>query len=182
MHLRLPMPGPFWYEDLFYAVIDGARRLPAHLSRGAQFAADGWTRRREIATGLKHAVTTLRRRQTPAKASREIRPEPDLLMDPVEWSLATAPLMKGDACAEAAVRYHHAALEQLDATTYALDRLHEELRPLMQSYPLARHAVEKLPEPLSIEEQLKALRAFADVGKQTKKSAKDKKRKSRSAA
>jgi hypothetical protein len=52
---------------------------------------------------------------------------------------------------------HSAAAEQLDSLTYALDRMREELRPLMTYAPLKDDTVEPLRVESKLETSIEAL-------------------------
>lgn len=128
--LRLNPPGPFWLEDLMFLVIDEGRRLPARAARAASV----------IGHLLKNAAAfdpaSLLRRLTgagalPRPAALPRRDDVPPLEEPEVWALATEPLVTADTGAHAAIALHRAASERLDALTYVLNGMRDELRPIM---------------------------------------------------
>lgn len=127
---RLNPPGPFWFEDLMFFVIEEGRRLPARAARAAS------TVQRMLKEALAFDPIVLARKFTRAEpsSSQHVLPyhsEVAPLTDAEAWMLATEPLTTADTGTHAAVALHQAAGEQLDALTYVLDRMRDELRPMM---------------------------------------------------
>lgn len=155
---RLNPPGPFWFEDLVFFVIDEGRRLPRRTAVAA-------TRiRRAVESALEKVAafdpTLLVRRHVvrphsaPMAAPREeIAP----LDDFETWALATEPLVAvGDGMA-AAVAYHRTAEEQLDSLTYVLARMRDELRPMMTYARFEDEAVPAIHATPDLETSIEAL-------------------------
>lgn len=178
--LRLPTNplGPFWLEDLVYLAIDETRRLPARLRKT-------WTLIREHASGnarLDEFLATLslkldRRRKTipSVTASPAAR-----LEEPEEWALATEPVNAADIGTAKAAALHEAAAEQLDALTYVLARIREEVRPHMTYARFVDEPVHVLPEADQAQAALDALLELSRQNAATRP--KRKKKKKRSAA
>lgn len=126
---RLNPPGPFWFEDLLFFVTEESRRLPyrvatavSKLKRLARKATEFDLR------GLARRHTATRPVPAPIIASpREV----DRIAEPEAWALATEPLVAVGTSAQVAISLHKAAAEQLDAITYVLSQLRDELRPMM---------------------------------------------------
>ncbi|WP_072395565.1 hypothetical protein [Hyphomicrobium sp. CS1GBMeth3] len=79
------------------------------------------------------------------------------LDDPEEWTLATEPLVAAEAGAEAAVALHQAASEQLDALTYAFERIRDELRSMMIYAPFKDNTVHHLHDAKALDTNIEAL-------------------------
>lgn len=155
---RLNPPGPFWFEDLVFFVIDEGRRLPqraavaaVRIRRAVESAAD------KVAA---FDPTTLVRRPAAkssaaqiAVAHREIAP----LDDFETWSLATEPLVAVGDGMTAAVAYHRTAEEQLDSLTYVLARMRDELRPMMAYARFEDDVVPALHATPELETSIEAL-------------------------
>lgn len=124
---RFNPPGPFWFEDLMFFVVDEARRLPVRARSAA-------ARVRMLGDRIAHFDPTL---LMPAKIAPAPTPAsaPRRETAPLEaretWELATEPLVAVGTGTATAIALHRAAAEQLDALTYVLDRMREELRPMM---------------------------------------------------
>lgn len=152
---RLNPPGPFWFEDLMFLVIDEGRRLPARAAtavsrvrRLAQKAAAFDPRalvRENIFTGPVPRPAAMPRR------------EAALLDEPEAWALATEPLVAVGTGTSAAVTLHRAAGEQLDALTYVLDRMRDELRPMMTYARFKDDNVHPLHDAAALETSIEAL-------------------------
>jgi hypothetical protein len=168
--LRLNPPRPFWFEDLMFFVLDEGRRLPARakdVAARAKSAAthisgvmrDGWQANADAVSASPLAV--LREKLgLAAKAQPEIKIrhiEAELLDEPLAWSLATEPLAAIGTGAEAAIALHEAASEQLDALTYVLDRMRDELRPLMAYTQLEHGPIIELEKRVELETSIEAL-------------------------
>lgn len=154
---RLNPPGPFWFEDLVFFVIDEGRRLPQRAAVAAVRI------RRAVGSAADKVAafdpTMLVRRPTAksaapvALAHQEIAP----LDDFETWSLATEPLVAvGDGTA-AAMAYHRTAEEQLDSLTYVLARMRDELRPMMTYARFEDETVPALHATPELETSIEAL-------------------------
>ncbi len=135
--LRFDPPGPFWFEDLVFFVIDETSRLAKRAGHAAS-AAWEWLRRTRatVVTLPDRAVEAARLwRAPPDKHSQAIFETPTL-DEPEAWALATEPLTALGAGTTTAVTLHAAASEQLDALTYALAQIRDDLRPVMTYAPL----------------------------------------------
>lgn len=157
---RLSSPGPFWFEDLVYFVIDESRRLP-----GRAAGAAARIHRMAEATG-RSAVATFRNLALPAEQAAPVlrtpvRQEADPLDGPLTWTLATEPLTAAGTGASTAAALHKAAAEQLGALTYALDRLRDELVPVMREARLGRGEVHRLGDAARLETSVEALLALS---------------------
>jgi hypothetical protein len=161
--LRLNPPRPFWFEDLVFFVLDEGRRIPGRAkgiaSRINSLARAAWQANAEANfTGRMHAFRA--KFGATAKAQPEIRTkhvEAELLDEPLSWTLATEPLVAVGTGTEAAIALHKAASEQLDALTYVLDRMRDELRPLMNHTQLDQTPVHQLHNPAELETSIEAL-------------------------
>jgi hypothetical protein len=161
--LRLSPPRPFWFEDLVFFVLDEGRRLPGRVKdfaiRVNSFARTTWQANSE--TLLSAPITAIREKFGAAeKAEPEIKirhVEAELLNEPLAWSLATEPLAAVGTGTEAAIAYHNAAAEQLDALTYVLDRMRDELRPLMNYEQLEHGPIPLFPQTAELETSIEAL-------------------------
>lgn len=134
---RMTSSNPFWFEDLVFSVWDESRRLPERATkayvRARRYAETG------IETLLKYkaAVRRLSVASEPVKAvpvAVEARPrvfEAELLDDPLTWSLATEPLASSVASVEKVLLLQEKADEQLGAITYVLDRMRDDLAPVL---------------------------------------------------
>ena len=148
------MPRPFWFEDLMFSIVDETRRLPARVAYARE-------RIRRLATKVSAIDPTNLFRSTaepqpvapPASPRREVIP----LADEEAWWLATEPLTAARTTTYSAAAMHSAAAEQLDSLTYALDRMREELRPLMTYAPLKDDTVEPLRVESELETSIEAL-------------------------
>lgn len=153
---RINPPGPFWFEDLMFFVVDEARRLPK--------------RANAVARGIhrlagKAAALDLRTLLQRGKAAEPVAPPPAIALhrevppldEPEAWALATEPLTAAGASALTAVAMHKAAAEQLDALTYVLDRMREELRPMMTYAPFKDDNIQVLHDPAALETSIEAL-------------------------
>jgi hypothetical protein len=153
---RFDPPGPFWLEDLMYFVIDEGRRLPARVVEAAsqvrRFA-------RKLAAFDPRSLVN-----QPVPPQSEVlfavaprRTEVPPLDEPETWALATEPLLAVGTGSQAAIALHTAAAEQLDALTYALDRLRDDLRPIMTYARLAEDStLHELPDRAALEANIEA--------------------------
>lgn len=157
--LRLPFeaPGPFWFEDLMFFVIDESRRLPSRLALAA-------TRLRRLAERVAEAAsdfdpTELLRRQRAAIAApaAQLRHEVTPLDEPETWALATEPLVAANTGLNAALACQAAAAEQLDSLSYVLACMRDDLRPIMTTTRFKDDNVEMLPDPKALETSIEAL-------------------------
>jgi len=152
-------PRPFWFEDLMFSIVDETRRLPARVA----YARERIRRLASKASAL-DPTELLRSKAEPqpvaalAPPRREVIP----LAEEEAWWLATEPLTAARTTTYSAAAMHSAAAEQLDSLTYALDRMREELRPLMTYAPLKDDTV----EPLRVESQLEtSIEALLELSK-----------------
>lgn len=150
-------PGPFWLEDLMFFVIDEGRRLPARVANAASQV-------RRLAGKI--SAFDLR-----AVVSQPVPPQSEILFavpprrmevpaldEPETWALATEPLLAVGTGSQAAIALHTAAAEQLDALTYALDRLRDDLRPIMTYARLADDStLHEFPDRAALETNIEAL-------------------------
>lgn len=156
---RFDPPGPFWFEDLVFFVIDESRRLPARtvkaasaavrVARNAHDALVAWPDR------VVDAVRTKLSRPLPPPvvARTEVAP----LEGPETWALATEPLVAVGTGTATAIALHKAAGEQLDALTYVLDRMREELRPVMTYARFKDDEIHHLETVAKLEVSIEAL-------------------------
>lgn len=160
--LRLNPPRPFWFQDLVYFVVDEGRLLPDRCKdlamRANHLASTAWQNhaaprlaavREKLGLGIEPIA--------PAPEVKAVHVEAELLDEPLAWSLATEPLVAVGTGAEAAIALHEAAGEQLDALTYALDRLRDELRPLMSYEQLEHGPIQLRPTPAELENSIEQL-------------------------
>jgi hypothetical protein len=168
--LRLNPPRPYWFEDLVFFVLDEGRRLPgrikyvahrtqkgvAHIGQLARSAWQGNSGNILFApvAGFLDNIGTAEKVQPEIKIKHV---EAALLDEPLSWTLATEPLAAVATGAEAAIALHKAAGEQLDALTYVLDRMRDELRPLMTYAPLDHNPVIELHPAAELETSIEAL-------------------------
>jgi hypothetical protein len=139
---RIGTLGPLWLEEFVFFVADETRRLPARAA--STTAAAARLTRTLMERGIAAARPAIANPMPKATSELVQRPavrEAELLDEPLEWSLATEQLVATGSGAAAAVALHAEAAEQLDALTYSLDRLREELRPLMTYAPIGGDAV-----------------------------------------
>jgi hypothetical protein len=163
--LRLNPPRPFWFQDLMYFVVDEGRLLPTRcrelVERVGGLAETVW--QTHIEPRFANSLATLREKiglGIEAAVAPQIKPrhvEAELLDEPLTWSLATEPLVTVTTGAEAAIALHKAAGEQLDALTYALDRLRDELRPLMSYEQIEHGPIQLRPTPAELENSIEQL-------------------------
>jgi len=156
---RFDPPGPFWLEDLAYAVIDGSIWLVARARRWA-IAALEWALRAHdaVITYPDRVIEAARLRTSPApeRASRlivEVTP----LAEPEAWALATEPLTSLGAGTSRAATLHTAATDQLDALTYVLAQMRDDLRTVMTYAPLANNQPERIPTQAALDVSIEAL-------------------------
>lgn len=157
--LRLPLelPGPFWFEDLMFFVIDEGRRLPSRLRLAAERVRHLTERAIETAAGFDPAALLRgQRAATPAPAVPLIRDVPP--MDEAEsWALATEPLVAAHTGLDAALACQTAAAEQLDSLTYVLACMRDDLRPIMTTTRFKDDNVETFPDPKILDTSIEAL-------------------------
>jgi hypothetical protein len=155
--LRIEPPGPFWFEDLMYFVIDESRRLPRRVA--AAFARI----RRLVEKAAELATTFDPTELLPATGAASSAPavlhraEVAPLDEPEAWALATEPLVVAGASANAAAACHKAAAEQLDSLTYVLARMRDDLRPIMTYRRLEDDNVAALPDRATLDTSIEAL-------------------------
>lgn len=139
-----------------YFVIDEGRRLPARVMEAAsqvrRFAAK--LAAFDLRAGLGHPVPP----QSGILFAVAHRIEVPPLDETETWALATEPLLAVGTGSQAAIALHTAAAEQLDALTYALDRLRDDLRPIMTYARLAEDSTpHELPDRAALETNIEAL-------------------------
>lgn len=182
--LRLPTNplGPFWLEDLGYFFADAIRRLPAR----ARAARDWIVIRTARSSGRIDDLVAFLSRKVEARrrsiASPRAASAPARLDEHEEWALATEPLAAADMGTARAAALHQAAAEQLDALTYVLDRLRDEVRPLMTYARFADEPVHMLPEANRNEAALEALLNLARENALTRPNKRSRKHRAASAA
>lgn len=163
---RIGLPDLFWFEDLAYAATDAARRLPER----ARTAWSGLKARLPAAPTRDAAMAMLGLSRTvdpaPSQPAEPLVLAP-LLAEPEAWALATEPLSAADAATAKAKALHAAAAEQLDALTYTLDRLRQEIRPLMRSARFPDEPVHVLPAA-ALETSIEALLELSRVNEATR--------------
>lgn len=169
---RINPPSPFWFEDLVFLVVDEARRLPA---RSAKAAAEVRRFAKQTAeavskgfssgpAALLHRETTIR----PTGPSAVVIREEARLEEPQAWSLATEPLAAVGTGTAAAIAFHQAAHEQLDALTYVVDRIREEVRPLMTYARFSGDEVHQLQTRAELDNSIEALLALSRANTATR--------------
>lgn len=151
--LRIDPPGPFWFEDLMFFVADESRRLPARAAATAQRMRE--LARKASAFDPRHLFyPPVETEPVPAVVlHREVPP----LDDTETWALATEPLTTAGSESHTAIAMHRAAAEQLDALTYVLDRMRDELRPMMTYARFTDDNLHVLPDRAAFETSLEAL-------------------------
>lgn len=157
--LGLPFapPGPFWFEDLMFFVVDESRRMPARVAAVASRIRRLPTMAIEKATEFDPAELWRHSRPEAAPAMIQHRETPPL-DEPESWALATEPLVAAETGLRAVVGSHAAAAEQLDSLTYVLARMRDDLRPIMTYARLEdENNVEALPDPKALETSIEAL-------------------------
>lgn len=164
---RLNPLGPFWFEDLVFLVMDEARRLPgraakavSRIEHAARNVGKYDARYARIMALLSDPAMAIRTQTRARKAQTEPGAAPreaDLLGEPQAWALATEPLLAVGTGTHAAIALHEAAGEQLDAVTYVLDRMRDELRPMMIYARFEGDAVHALHETARLETSIEAL-------------------------
>lgn len=163
---RINLPDLFWFEDLAYSAIEEARRLPERTRAAWRWLAA----RTPTAPTLDEVMAKLRPARpielAPSGPAEAIVLAP-LLDEPEAWALATEPLSTADAATAKANALHAAAAEQLDALTYALDRLRQEIRPLMTYARFADEPVHTLPAN-ALETSIEALLELSRVNEATR--------------
>ncbi len=155
--LRIEPLGPFWFEDLVFFMVDESRRLSARASAAAAHL-------RRVSREMAGTVTTydptrwLYAARTAPPAPRALpRSEAPALDAPEAWTLATGPLAAAGAGAHAAVSCHAAAGEQLDALTYVMARMRDDLRSIMTTARFADDTLARLPDPRALDTSIEAL-------------------------
>lgn len=153
---RLNPPSPFWFEDLMFFVIDEGRRLPARVAKALSSvrllvdkvaALDFGGLARRTARGGAFA--------RPAAAPQRFEVVP--LEGAEAWALATEPLVAAGSSADSAIALHRAAGEQLDALSYVLDRMRDELRPMMAYARFDEDTVHPLQDAVALDTSIEAL-------------------------
>lgn len=156
---RLQAPGPFWLEDLAFSIFEESRRLPARARTAACAARGLWQGMRARARILADGVESSLRRETrsaPAPVAEPV-PEAEPLDDALAWTLATEPLAAIGPSLSSAVALHRAAAEQLDALTYVLARIRDEVRPLMTSAARPDNRIHVLAPAAQLDTSIEAL-------------------------
>lgn len=151
---RMSSPGPFWFEDVVYFILDEGRRLPQRTTLTARRL----KRTAEAATARVSA--TLR---GSGEAAIEVADQPalpvireaELLDDDLTWSLATEPLATNGS--NTALALHNAAAEQIGAVTYTLERLRAELAPMMTYASIRKDPVQQIDTEKALETSIDAL-------------------------
>lgn len=160
--LRITPPGPYWFEDLVFLVLDGGRRAAERTARATR-ALKGLARRTTDDTVATLLATPARLLGVPAQATAaDTHATPplrqaELLDEPLAWTLATEPLATAAAGTASAISLHEAASEQLDAVSYTLARIRDEVRPLLTYARLADDTVQHLPSAAELETSIEAL-------------------------
>jgi hypothetical protein len=153
---RLDPLGPFWLEDLVFLVLDETRRLPKRAVKAA-------TQARRMGRAIRNFDPTL---LWPARSRVAAKPharpvtvirETTRLEEPEAWELATEALTAVGIGTASAVQLHKAASEQLDALTYVLDQIRDEVRPLLIHARLDGEEIERIPTKAEFETSLDAL-------------------------
>lgn len=150
---RLGTMGPLWLEEFVFFVADEVRRLPARIGAVADTLTEaGIAVARQISEGATQRPSS--EAAAGARIAQRAVPEAELLDEPLAWSLAVDPLIESTTGVARAVALHAAAAEQLDALTYNLDRLRDELRPIMTYARIGDDTVYRLEPPAPSLEQL----------------------------
>lgn len=149
---RNSSPKPFWFEDLLFAILDETRRLPARVAYAAAL-----TKRLAARTASLKSALSSETGAEPLRALPPPRREVIPLEDEEAWWLATEAVATAGTTTYSAAAMHSAAAEQLDALTYALDRMREELRPLMIYSSLEDDTVQPLELNKDLEHSIEAL-------------------------
>lgn len=160
--LRFDPPGPFWFEDLVFFVIDEASRLARRTGHAAS-AAWHWLRRAHaiLVTMPDRAVEAARLRRAPPDEHPQTIFETPPLEEPEAWALATEPLTTLGAGTTKAVTLHAAASEQLDALTYALAQIRDDLRPVMTYAPLETDEASRVTALAELDVSIETLLALS---------------------
>ncbi len=161
---RINPPGPFWFEDFVFFAIDETRRLPGRI---AKLSADTRRRASELTARLLQAEPARHQLASQPVAARIIS-EPARLEEAEAWELATDPVAAVGTGMASAVALHEAAREQLDAVTYVLDRIRDEVRPLMTYTRLAGDEVHQLPTQADLDTSIEALLALSRLNAATR--------------
>lgn len=153
---RINPPGPFWFEDLVFFVIDEGCRLPKRAATAVGHI------RQSLESAVEKAVdqaASLRRYVVRPQAAPHATPRREVarLDAPETWTLAAEPLAAIGTGTDTAVACHKTAAEQLDALTYVLARMREELRPLMTYARLDDDIVHTLHTTPELETSIEAL-------------------------
>lgn len=168
---RINPPSPFWLEDFIFFVVDETRRLPERASKAAAEIRELAARATEATLAAIGPATFVRREVVAAQAQQSspiIAREEDRLEESEAWSLATEPLTAVGTGATAAVVLHAAAGEQLDALTYALDRMRDDVRPLMTYAALKGENVHQLDTQGALDTSIEALLALSRANAATR--------------
>ncbi|HEX2841616.1 hypothetical protein [Hyphomicrobium sp.] len=168
---RINPPGPFWLEDFIFFVVDETRRLPERVSKAAGEIRKRAARATESArAAIGPAISS--RREVVAAQARQSSPilarEEDRLEEIEAWSLATEPLTAVGTGATAAVALHETAGEQLDALSYVLDRIRDDVRPLMTYAALQGEGVHQLNTQAALDTSIEALLALSRTNAATR--------------
>ncbi len=168
---RINPPGPFWFEDVVFFIVDETRRLPDRASKAVAEIRKLAARATESALTAIGSVTPVRREVVAAQALQRpliIAREEDRLEDVEAWSLATEPWAAIGTGTSAAVALHETAGEQLDAVTYVLDRIRDDVRPLMTYAPLKGDEVHQLDTQAALDTSIEALLALSRANATTR--------------
>ncbi len=157
--LGLPFepPGPFWFEDLMFFVVDETRRLPQRAVHAARRLRRLAERTVETATNFDPTQMLRSRRAAAPVPAIQQRREVEPLNEPEAWALATEPLVAAGTGLNAALACQAAAAEQIDSLTYVLARMRDDLRPIMTTTHFEDETVEPLPDPKALETSIEAL-------------------------
>jgi hypothetical protein len=150
---RLGSIGPLWLEEFIFLVADETRRFPRRIAALADKMVENG-----MAAAWRFSERTAQKPGTAAirhePAARAPVHEAELLDEQLAWELAVDPLVESGNSAANAAALHAAAAEQLDALTYNLDRLRDELRPIMTYARIADDTVYRLAPPAPSLDQL----------------------------
>lgn len=137
-----------------FFVADESRRMPG---RAAAAVASIRKLARQAAAFAPRNVLQASASELESTPAVTLRREVLPLDEPEAWALATEPLTTAGSEAHTAIAMHRAATEQLDAITYVLDRIRDELRPVMTYARFADDNVHALPDRAAFETSLEAL-------------------------
>ncbi|MGE0023788.1 MAG: hypothetical protein AB7S70_09185 [Hyphomicrobium sp.] len=159
---RFDPPGPFWFEDLAYFVIDESARLALRARRAAVAVAE-WARRTHdaIITFPDRVIEAARLRTSPAPDTTRLIVEVAPLEEPEAWALATEPLTALGNGTSRTLALHKSATDQLDALTYVLAQMRDDLRAVMSYAPLEGEEPVRIPTQAELDVSIEALLALS---------------------